>query len=126
MTREFKPLTEWNPRKGDVFENSISRIFADTDTTARMEAWGGDVPSEPFSWFNADYTLVSRAAQPTATVSDVTLRDEIAIKVLPFLLASDSIAGFAKAKQRDLPEVAAEIAYKTADAMLAARKGGAA
>lgn len=60
--REFKKLAEWSPRKGDVFENEFgTRIFADTSTTARGEAWGADSVSEPFSSFCMNYTLVSRA-----------------------------------------------------------------
>lgn len=66
MTTEYKKLLEWNPKKGDEFENTLGqRLIVVSDTHAKLYVWPDFVPM-PFDWFINDYTLISRAdPEPT-------------------------------------------------------------
>lgn len=76
--RTYKPLTEWNPKKGDVFVTRLGlALTGTTDTHARFDHWRYE-EEKPFSWFSSpNYTLVSRAnPEPSFKVGDeVQTRD---------------------------------------------------
>lgn len=62
----YKPLSEWEPKKGDVFENKNGeRLACVSDTHARYDYWAPE-RTEIFRWFCVSrYTLISRAADLT-------------------------------------------------------------
>lgn len=77
MTKEYKPLTEWNPKKGDVFKGTHGKLLAVvTDTNATTDLWGPRYWSEPFAYFTSDYTPVSYANH-TTTETDMPKPFEI-------------------------------------------------
>ena len=60
MTKEYRKLTDWNPKKGDVFESNkcCSPLTMTSDTEAKF---GSNSESWPISYFTDSYSLVSRA-----------------------------------------------------------------
>lgn len=60
MTKEYRKLTDWNPKKGDVFNShkSDSPLTMTDDTQAKFEV---NSESWPISFFSDSYSLVSRA-----------------------------------------------------------------
>lgn len=76
----YKPLSEWNPRKGDVFEaRSGSKITCTHDDHARIDWRAGGWFRRPFRWFDDncfEVTPVSRAAPMTDEEKIAALRAE--------------------------------------------------
>lgn len=65
MTKEvYKKLSEWNPKKGDVFqlEDSNIKMYITSDTHFRADYWNTNQLDEVFNfWDHMECKLVSRA-----------------------------------------------------------------
>lgn len=61
---EYRKLKDWNPKRGDVFENECGYVCrAVSDTHARYDIWERLYGDQPFKWFYQNFRLVSRASR---------------------------------------------------------------
>lgn len=60
--KEYKKLTEWEPKKGDVFRSKHGiKTTCTSETHARGERWPSGEADKPFEWFSQPVTRISRA-----------------------------------------------------------------
>tara|TARA_R110000796_G_scaffold30122_14_gene80781 strand:- start:2679 stop:3161 length:483 start_codon:yes stop_codon:yes gene_type:complete len=61
MTKEYRKLTDWNPKKGDVFTKEGGlQLNIVSEGRAAFSFWGEGL-SDPLIYFTDSYSLVSRA-----------------------------------------------------------------